>query len=157
MRRCRRVESIFEGVDSGVGLSPSPLPPPPPSLLERRAKISSFYLPPFLPPLSLLPSPLLSPPAPSSPLPLTLSNPSYSDWKGTKSANRKSKIEKIENRYLITKWKYKIKTYVNINPPPPLQRWDVSAQGLPFGNIVQKKTIFSIKTTMKVISIALLL
>ena len=67
--------SYNEGVDrgGGVGLSPpAPLPPPPApsspsSLLERRAKISSFPLPPFLPPLSLLPPPLLPTPSPSSP------------------------------------------------------------------------------------------
>ena len=91
--------TIFEGVDRGVKASPpsrplrptSPLPPPrlPPPFWSgariARAKFSSFPLPPFSPPLSLLPPPLLPPPSPSSPpsgplispLPLTLSAPSY--------------------------------------------------------------------------------
>ena len=65
----------------GVGLSPPapylPLPPPPPlwSGARSSAKFSSLPLPPFFPPLSLLPSPLLPPPAPLLHLPLTLSAP----------------------------------------------------------------------------------
>ena len=51
--------------------SPPPAPRLPPPFCSgarfARAKISSFPLPPFLPPLSLLPPPLLPPPAPSSP------------------------------------------------------------------------------------------
>ena len=68
-------QNIWEGGQGGRPLSPpTPLPSPsrpssPSSLLERRAlsarKNFSFSLPPFLPPLSLLPPPLLPPPSPS--------------------------------------------------------------------------------------------
>ena len=92
--------AIYEGVDRGERPLTSPLPPPrlPPPFWSgarvARAKFSSFPLPPFFSPLSLLPpplpspllpppAPLLPPPSPSPPpppllpLPLTLSAPSY--------------------------------------------------------------------------------
>ena len=75
-------------MDRGVGLSPLPPPYLPPRLPPpfwsgariARAKFSFFPLPPFSPPLSLLPPPLLPPPSPSSPAPsspssLPLSSP----------------------------------------------------------------------------------
>ena len=75
---------IFEGVDRGVGFSPSrplisPSPPPPTpclpppfsercALRARKIPSLSFFLP-SRPLFSLLPHPLLPPPAPSHPPP----------------------------------------------------------------------------------------
>ena len=54
------------GVDRGYA-SPPPAPCLPPPISERRAKLSSFHIPPFFSLLSELRPPLLPPPSPSSP------------------------------------------------------------------------------------------
>ena len=68
------VYHLWGGGQGGRSLPPpAPLPPPSRPLASllpsgaARAKFSSSSLPPFLPPLSLLPPPLLPPPSPSSP------------------------------------------------------------------------------------------
>ena len=55
---------------TGVGLSPPPDPLSPSSLLGvERTKVSSFPVPLYFSPLSLLQSPILPPPRPHLPLP----------------------------------------------------------------------------------------
>ena len=124
-----QMDLMHEGVDRGVCLSPFQppyLPPPAPSspssLLERCAlSARKFFLPPFFPPLSLLPPPLLPPPSPSPPssrplfsllppprlpLPLTLSAPSCMS---TKSASPQ-----------------KDRTYFNTFPLTQIKHWHLN-------------------------------